>query len=485
MKIYRCFSSFVKCYCYLQKKYCFWIAALFKVVSAVVSFVTASKVSNEIAILGKGYPVQKEVFTLCVISILFCMDLCLDCGGFRLSQTYEKETRVYIKKAVVERVLKGKVVINEDYSLSKLQAIIMTDCISVLSYIASVQEMMLQVIYGGIAFCILTFISPGFTGVVVIAVVLYAYLSFNSSKKLRKINEELVKASDKHFAIVKNIVSGTKTIKNALAIDIVLGKFKDNLDEAKRLTIENENAGYIISIEGKILKKLWIVGGIALLIYFVEFRSKNVSEIIMFFIVGRMFCEYFISIIQKNALIKRQIVSVERFLSVMEYENDSLKKEKFPVDLKKISIRNLTFKYYDKTIFEDSNYSIGKGLTLITGKNGTGKTTLLNIIAKCFDDVKGEVLFDQLSASEIDGNSFYENVTACFHNDMIFDWTIAENILLKLSPSDEEYRNMSNICEKVGFMEDIIALNDGFNTKLSDIRDFSYGQRKKYFWQDP
>ena len=40
---------------------------------------------------------------------------------------------------------------------------------------------------------------------------------------------------------------------------------------------------------------------------------------------------------------------------------------------------------------------------------------------------------------------------------------------------------MSTICEKIGLMEDIRALDEGFNTKLSEIRDFSYGQRKKTF----
>lgn len=47
-----------------------------------------------------------------------------------------------------------------------------------------------------------------------------------------------------------------------------------------------------------------------------------------------------------------------------------------------ISIRNLTFGYKDKLIYDNFNLDISKGkTTVILGESGSGKTTLLNILA--------------------------------------------------------------------------------------------------------
>src|SRR5690606_26484731 len=57
-----------------------------------------------------------------------------------------------------------------------------------------------------------------------------------------------------------------------------------------------------------------------------------------------------------------------------------------------IQIKNLTKTYQNKTIYQDLNLDLpSRGLIGITGKSGTGKTTLLNLIG----------LLDQLSDGDI------------------------------------------------------------------------------------
>jgi ABC-2 type transport system ATP-binding protein len=59
-----------------------------------------------------------------------------------------------------------------------------------------------------------------------------------------------------------------------------------------------------------------------------------------------------------------------------------------------IEIKNLSFAYEKKKVFEDFNLTISKGkVVLITGVNGVGKSTLLRLIAGALIPDKGKILF--------------------------------------------------------------------------------------------
>lgn len=89
-----------------------------------------------------------------------------------------------------------------------------------------------------------------------------------------------------------------------------------------------------------------------------------------------------------------------------------------------ISIKNVTKKYGDKTVFENFNLNIEeKKITVILGESGSGKTTLLNMLAGITD-------FD----GEISGAG---KVSMVFQRDrLVSHLTVKENILLVNETAD-------------------------------------------------
>lgn len=60
-----------------------------------------------------------------------------------------------------------------------------------------------------------------------------------------------------------------------------------------------------------------------------------------------------------------------------------------------LTVKNLTMKFDNKTIFKNLNFGLEKGsMTALLGPNGTGKTTLINILLRLLNASAGEFSFD-------------------------------------------------------------------------------------------
>lgn len=95
-----------------------------------------------------------------------------------------------------------------------------------------------------------------------------------------------------------------------------------------------------------------------------------------------------------------------------------------------IKIRDLTFSYGERKIFDNFSADFSDGITCIRGESGKGKTTLLRIISGLENNYSGEV------------SGVPERVSLMFQEDRLLPWMSAkENIALvddgkcKLSPT--------------------------------------------------
>ena len=85
-----------------------------------------------------------------------------------------------------------------------------------------------------------------------------------------------------------------------------------------------------------------------------------------------------------------------------------------------IKIKNLSFNYGKSKIFKDFNLDIAeKDITLITGINGVGKSTLLRLLAGVLKPASGKILFNEKMGKDprryigfiSDAPSLYESMT--------------------------------------------------------------------------
>ena len=116
-----------------------------------------------------------------------------------------------------------------------------------------------------------------------------------------------------------------------------------------------------------------------------------------------------------------------------------------------ITISSLSKSFDEKTIFRDFSYIFhSKGLHLITGKSGGGKTTLLRMIAGLDTNYEGK----------IDGGG-KQNVSLCFQEYRLFDFLSALDNVTKVSfkkATKNDVQNAEKLLISLGFSQNDLLL---------------------------
>jgi ABC-type bacteriocin/lantibiotic exporter with double-glycine peptidase domain len=133
-----------------------------------------------------------------------------------------------------------------------------------------------------------------------------------------------------------------------------------------------------------------------------------------------------------------------------------------------ISIRHLNFKYplSEKNVLHDINLDIISGeKVLITGKNNSGKTTLLKIISSLYEISDGDIIYNEISIKNIDKERLRFDIGIYFQEDVIFNGTIMDNITLGRDGIDTKFiEEISNLINLSSYLE---TLRDGYYTELN------------------
>jgi subfamily B ATP-binding cassette protein MsbA len=142
-----------------------------------------------------------------------------------------------------------------------------------------------------------------------------------------------------------------------------------------------------------------------------------------------------------------------------------------------LEVRSLGFEYPGRGIvLEGVSFVVPFGSSLaIVGESGAGKSTLLAILAGLLQPMKGDLLLGGISISEVGPASWRKSIGAVFHRPILFDGTLAENILLGLQATSTAALTSAASAARVdGLLKD---LPEGFSTRVTGGgTGFSAGQ---------
>lgn len=136
---------------------------------------------------------------------------------------------------------------------------------------------------------------------------------------------------------------------------------------------------------------------------------------------------------------------------------------------KEIVVDDLCFSYGDKQVLHDISLRIPAGSTVaLIGPNGAGKSTLVKILQGLYNDYSGHVIYDETDISDLSEQSFSELFMVVNQVPVIYEMTIAENILLRPCETDDDKAAVWDLLQKVGLKDKIAQYTDGINTVIGN-----------------
>lgn len=145
-----------------------------------------------------------------------------------------------------------------------------------------------------------------------------------------------------------------------------------------------------------------------------------------------------------------------------------------------IEFREVDFGFSDTpTILSNVNFKLKENsVTVVTGKMGTGKSLLLNMLAGFYEPSSGTILFDKIPLKNLDKTHFRNSIGLYLENMKVIQGSVLENILLGNSSSNTE--NILHLSDKIGIDSISSAFSQGFSTEISETdSELTFSSKKK------
>jgi ABC-type bacteriocin/lantibiotic exporter with double-glycine peptidase domain len=132
-----------------------------------------------------------------------------------------------------------------------------------------------------------------------------------------------------------------------------------------------------------------------------------------------------------------------------------------------IVIRNLDYRFTDRSssTLDGLNLEVAAGERMcIAGSNGSGKTSLLNVMLGLLNSWSGTINYDGIPLRNLDKDALLARTGDYVTQENLFDGTLMEN--LTLGKSDISVTDVADAIRCVGLEDYVNSLPEGFTTKI-------------------
>ncbi|MDC7223844.1 MAG: ABC transporter ATP-binding protein [Spirochaetales bacterium] len=251
------------------------------------------------------------------------------------------------------------------------------------------------------------FLSP----TLMVALLIYNLITLGittfSGKGLKSVGTERVELYDRGNRQLMDLLNNAMTIRLSSNREFFSHLFMDREKEISRINQKSLMNYHVFAEFIWMMKK---IAEVALLFglggWLVHKGRIDIAVIASYTLLSDVFTKVLkltVNSILNMGQATPHITAIEEF---MAEETESLSREIPPIDFRgEVRFDKVSFRYKDRTILDGVNFTLERGdKVMITGGNGQGKSTLLNLISGLYRPVEGEIYYDGIPGSTLRGD---------------------------------------------------------------------------------
>ena len=211
-------------------------------------------------------------------------------------------------------------------------------------------------------------------------------------------------------------------------------------------------------------------------------KATELGNMVAFASYGLQIVMAFVMLVAIFIILPRTMVSVKRINEVLhttpsvQYVSTDISTDR----VGEIEFRNVCFAYHGETspVLKDISFKIEKGETFaIIGATGSGKSTLINLIARFYDPSEGEILIDGVNLKELSEADVQRRISMAPQKAILFKGDVASNVSYGSDELDEEKLKRVLDLAQAGF---VYELENGIHAPVAQGgTNFSGGQKQR------
>jgi subfamily B ATP-binding cassette protein MsbA len=327
-------------------------------------------------------------------------------------------------------------------------------------------------------------ISPSLTVFVLILLPVSGFLIGRIGKSLKRTSVKGQRQLGIIMSIIEETISGLRIIKAFNAIDSTEQNFKKTNNIYTRLMIKLYRKRDLASPLSEFLAAavlvvvMWFGGRLVLS----PGSSLDAAIFIAYLGIFSQIIPPAKSITTAVYNIQKGSASVERIQKIFDADEIIIEKPD-AIQIKefknKIEYKNVSFSYEKEEVLKNINLTVKKGETIaLVGPSGGGKSTMVDLLPRFYDSLKGEILIDGTPIKDFIISDIRGLMGIVSQEPILFNDTIFGNIALGMNNINEE--EVIAAAKVANAHEFISKMEKAYNTNIGDRGvKLSGGQRQR------
>lgn len=299
---------------------------------------------------------------------------------------------------------------------------------------------------------------------IVISIFMVAVFIVNG-KKIQKYNAIRKGTLDDKTATVHEVFLGIKEIKGFHVFQNINDRVKQKCRKYVNAAAKYDN--YVVCTKLAV-QAIIQVARLSLVFYGIYLISEGKMElgvVMLIYTYYQKIIDNFGTISTINVEYRNLKVSLNRFNKILEYSQDPIEISQLqsPIYSGMIRFDDVLYGNKNDPILNFASFEMkASQINVITGKAGSGKTGIFDLLLKMNRPHSGLITIDEVPIDQIDGQTYYNLISVVRKQPIFFDLSIKDNLML----IESDFEKIVEICKLLNIHDYIVALSHGYDTPI-------------------